>query len=128
MKKSMMANTMMLISLLLILCATDVVAQESSHSASDSRPQLKIGDFAPTFTLQDQHDKRVSLDDFRGKQVILICCVFSFSPEANHDLRALKEEGAKLKKIDQILVISVDSVAVNHAFADTLGFPFLLLS
>jgi thioredoxin-dependent peroxiredoxin len=39
---------------------------------------LKVGDKAPDFTLQSDEGKDVSLEDFKGKRVILF-----FFPKAN---------------------------------------------
>jgi thioredoxin-dependent peroxiredoxin len=39
---------------------------------------LKVGDKAPDFTLSSEEGKEVSLDDFKGKRVVLF-----FFPKAN---------------------------------------------
>lgn len=40
--------------------------------------QLKIGDKAPDFKLQDQHGQTVKLSDYKGKKLLLY-----FYPKAN---------------------------------------------
>jgi peroxiredoxin len=56
--------TSLIASLLVISCAS-LIAR-----AADS-PKAVVGQPAPTFTLQDQDGKPVSLSDFRGKLVVL---------------------------------------------------------
>ena len=38
---------------------------------SDVKPEIKVGDTAPDFTLKDQDQKEVKLSDYRGKVVLL---------------------------------------------------------
>lgn len=90
----------------------------------------KIGNLAPTFTLVDQNDKPVKLQDFRGKQNVLVY----FYPKAMTPgctvqacgLRDVKKELAKLDTA--ILAISPDSVARLAKFSERDALNFTLLS
>jgi peroxiredoxin Q/BCP len=123
MKAKLAAATAFSVTLLLFLVPLRLSSQTATRSI-----QLKVGDSAPDFALEDQDGKSVSLHDFKGKNVILAFYVFSFSPDANQELKALNEDAGKLDGKAQVLAVSMDSVPVNHAFAETLGLKFLLLS
>lgn len=90
---------------------------------------LEIGTQAPDFTLPDQNGTMHSLQDYRGKKVILY-----FYPKDNTagctkqacgfgDLYPqFREKGAV------ILGVSKDSVASHKKFEQKYGLPFTLLS
>lgn len=90
---------------------------------------LEIGTQAPDFTLPDQNGAMHSLQDYRGKKVILY-----FYPKDNTagctkqacgfgDLYPqFREKGAV------ILGVSKDSVASHKKFEQKYGLPFTLLS
>ncbi len=90
----------------------------------------KIANLAPTFTLADQDGKPVKLQDFRGKQNVLVY----FYPKAMTPgctvqacgLRDIKGELAKLDTV--VLAISPDPVAKLKKFAERDALNFTLLS
>jgi|ERR1700683_755725 len=127
MHKKTVAISVIALLLLLSLGSTVSFGQGLGHTDSGSS-HLKLGDLAPDFTLHDQDDKLVSLHDFRGKTVVVVFYVFSFSPTANREVAALSRQAEKLDGKVHVLAISVDSVAVNHAFADAVGLRIPLLS
>jgi len=53
-------------------------AAQQAPAAQVAR-ELKIGDVAPDFTLQDQNRKEVRLSEFRGKPVQVAFYVYAFS-------------------------------------------------
>ena len=59
---------------------------ESAHS----RP-LPAGSRAPAFTLHDTPHSRVSLDDFRGRAVVLVFYVADWQPVATDELAMFAE-------------------------------------
>jgi peroxiredoxin Q/BCP len=89
---------------------------------------LKPGDAAPDFSVQDHHGKQVSLQDFRGKTVVLW-----FYPKA--DTPGCTAEGCSFRDLDAdfkaknavILGVSFDDAAANAAFAKKYNFKFPLL-
>jgi len=91
---------------------------------------LKVGDLAPDFELEDQNGKKVKLSRFRGKKnVLLVFFPFAFSPVCTNELGELKEKEEAILKLDiQILATSVDSTWTLRAFAKELGVGFPLLS
>ncbi len=92
--------------------------------------ELKVGDIAPDFELEDQNGKKVKLSQFRGKKnVILAFFPFAFSPECTNELGELKEKEDTILKLDtQILAASIDSTWTQKAFSKELGVKFPLLS
>jgi len=92
--------------------------------------ELKVGDSAPDFELEDQNGKKVKLSQFRGKKnVFLAFFPFAFSPVCTNELGELKEKEDSILKLDtQILAASIDSTWTQKAFAKELKVRFPLLS
>ena len=64
----------------LCLCALLVVATTASFAQQAPKTQLKTGQPAPDFTLNDTEGKPVKLSDFRGKKnVVLAFYVLAFT-------------------------------------------------
>ena len=93
-------------------------------------PELKVGDMAPDFELEDQNGKKVKLGSFRGKKnVILAFFPAAFSPVCTNELGELREKEKPIMKLDtEILASSVDSVWSEKAFAKELKVKFSILS
>jgi len=92
--------------------------------------QLKVGDQAPDFELEDQNGKKVRLTQYRGKKNVLLAFFpFAFSPVCTNELGELKEKEEPIMRLDtQILAASVDSGWTQKAFAKELGVKFPILS
>ena len=93
-------------------------------------PELKVGDIAPDFELEDQNGKKVKLSTFRGKKNVLLAFFpAAFSPVCTTEIGALKEKEEPIMKLDTaILASSVDSIWSEKAFAKELGVKFSILS
>lgn len=91
---------------------------------------LKVGDTAPDFELEDQSGKKVKLSQFKGKKNLLLAFFpFAFSPVCTNELGELKEKEDAIAKLDtQILAASVDSTWAQKAFAKELKVKFPLMS
>ena len=92
--------------------------------------ELKVGDIAPDFELEDQNGKKIRMSQYKDKRnVILAFFPFAFSPVCTNELGELKEKEDSIKKLDaQILAASIDSTWTQKAFAKELGVKFPLLS
>lgn len=92
--------------------------------------QLKVGDVAPDFELEDQTGRKVRLSQYRGKKNVLLAFFpFAFSPVCTNELGELKEKEGPIVKLDaQILAASVDSAWTQKAFAKELNVRFPMLS
>ena len=92
-------------------------------------PILKVGDDAPTFTLPDSLGNQVSLNDYKGKWVVLYFYPMDDTPgcttEACHfrdDFKSLEAIGAK------VIGVSIDDSFSHKKFAEKYNLPFPLLS
>lgn len=97
---------------------------------AEQPPPPRAGDRAPAFTLTDQHGQSVSLDDFRGKQaVLLVFYPFAFSRVCGSELQAIHEsvEDFQNERV-QVLAASCDALYSLRAYADEAGFGFPLLA
>jgi len=92
--------------------------------------ELRVGDTAPDFELEDQNGKKVKLSNFRGKKNVLLAFFpAAFSPVCTNEMGELKEKEAPILKLDTaILASSVDSIWSEKAFAKELGVKFSILS
>lgn len=90
---------------------------------------LQPGGNAPAFALQDGSTRKVSLADFRGRNVVLAFYPFDWSPVCGDQLalyNELLEEFESLKA--QVLGVSVDSAWCHAAFAKERKYRFPLLA
>jgi len=90
--------------------------------------QLKVGDKAPAFTLQDQNGKKVKLSDFKGKQVLLYFYPKALTGGCTTQSCEVSEALPQLKKLKAVaLGCSPDGPELQKKFDDKykLGFPLL---
>lgn len=90
---------------------------------------LPQGGIAPAFTLQDGSNRKISLADYRGRNVVLVFYPFDWSPVCGDQLalyNELVEEFESLRA--QVLAISVDSVWCHAAFSKDRKYRFPLLA
>lgn len=88
---------------------------------------LKPGDKAPSFTVHDQDGNKVSLEDYRGKRLILYfypkdntpgCTAQACNLRDNYDL--LRQKGF------EVLGVSVDNEKSHKKFEQNYDLPFRL--
>jgi len=90
---------------------------------------LKAGTAAPAFSLASTPDQRVSLDEFRGRPVILVFYPADWSPVCGDQLALYNELAEEFAKFDAaLLAISVDGAWCHLAFAQNRGYRLTLLS
>ncbi|WP_035344406.1 thioredoxin-dependent thiol peroxidase [Alkalihalobacillus hemicellulosilyticus] len=90
---------------------------------------VEIGQAAPTFTLEDVSGERVSLEDFRGKQVVLYFYPKDMTPGCTTqacDFRDHMEDFSALNTV--IIGVSPDPVSRHEKFKDKYNLPFYLLA
>ena len=90
---------------------------------------IQAGSPAPDFKLRDQDGKKVSLDDFRGRTLVLAFYPLDFSPTCTDQLNVYQEVLGELESRGVALVgISVDSAFDKKAFQEHLGITIPLLA
>jgi peroxiredoxin Q/BCP len=90
---------------------------------------LKEGDKAPSFTLDSDSGKKVSLKDFKGKTVILYFYPKDMTSGCTQQACDFRDSFTRLKKKDRVVLgVSKDSVESHEKFRDKYELPFPLLS
>ncbi|MBA3649123.1 MAG: redoxin domain-containing protein [Chitinophagales bacterium] len=88
-----------------------------------------VGELAPDFALYDTDKKKVSLKDYRGKNIVLLFFPFAFSSVCSKELCEVRDNYSFYEKLNApIIAISVDSLYTNAKFKELNKFNFLLLS
>ena len=84
---------------------------------------------APAFTLKDQDDKNVSLNDFKGKDIVLYFYPKDNTSGCTKEACNFRDDFPDFKKLKAVIFgISPDSVSSHKKFADKFNLPFRLLS
>lgn len=90
---------------------------------------LKVGDKAPNFTLIASDKSEVSLEDFKGKKVVLLFFPMAFSGVCTEELCSIRDDIGSYEGLDaQVLAVSVDSFFTLAKFKEIEGYTFPLLS
>ncbi len=90
---------------------------------------IQIGQKAPSFSLYDSEKKKVSLEDFSGKNVVLLFFPFAFSSVCTQELCAVRDNIHLYNNLNaQILGISVDSLYTLDRFKKEQHLDYPLLS
>src|SRR5690348_13944343 len=90
---------------------------------------LQPGQQAPDFTLFDSAKNKVSLQDYKGKKVVLLFFPLAFTSVCTKELCYVRDNITLFNNIDaQVLGISVDSLYTLAKFKEEQGLNFPLLS
>jgi peroxiredoxin Q/BCP len=90
---------------------------------------LKVGDKAPDFQAKDQNGKILSLNDFKGKRLILYFYPKDNTPGCTDEACSLSDGYAELKSMGyEVLGVSADSEKSHQGFIAKHNLPFHLLS
>ncbi len=90
---------------------------------------LHLDQPAPDFALFDTKKKKISLDDFQGKNVVLLFFPFAFSGTCTRELCEMRDNYSFYENMNaEVIGISVDSLYTNAKFKETYQFNFPLLS
>lgn len=88
---------------------------------------LQIGDKAPNFTILNEDDKKISLNDYRGKKLILFFYPKDDSPGCTKEACSLRDNFKQLSKMGfEILGVSPDKPAKHRKFIDKYEFQYSL--
>lgn len=90
---------------------------------------LEIGAEAPDFTLYNTEKKKVSLSEYRGKNVVLLFFPLAFSRICTKELCEMSENYSYYETLNsEVIGISVDSLYTNGKFKELNQIHFPLLS
>jgi peroxiredoxin Q/BCP len=90
---------------------------------------VEEGKAAPAFTLTDAKGKKVSLADFRGKNVVLYFYPKDDTPGCTKEACGFRDSWKELGKLDTIVLgVSADDAASHQKFIGKYKLPFPLLS
>jgi len=90
---------------------------------------LEIGKKAPAFSLKDENGKNVSLNDFKGKKVVLYFYPKDMTSGCTQEACDFRDALPNFRKVKTtVLGVSIDSTASHKKFADKYELPFTLLS
>jgi len=91
--------------------------------------QLKVGDKAPNFTLRNTEKKEISLEDYKGKNVVVLFFPLAFTGVCTQELCSVRDDMSSYKDLSaDILAISVDSLFTLDRFKAEQEYNFDLLS
>ncbi len=91
--------------------------------------KIVIGQQAPGFSLYDSDKKKVSLDDYRGRQVLLLFFPQAFTSTCTKELCSTRDNISLYNQVNaQVFGISVDSVYTLAKYKEEQQLNFPLLS
>lgn len=90
---------------------------------------IQIGQTAPEFSLFNTEKNKISLSDYKGKNVVLLFFPLAFSGVCTKELCSMRDDIATYSGLDaEILGISIDSLFSLGRFKAENQLPFELLS
>ena len=90
---------------------------------------LEIGSKAPTFSLPDQNGTMHSLEDYRGKKVVLYFYPKDMTSGCTSQACNFRDLYPQFQEKGAVVLgVSKDSVESHKRFEETHGLPFTLLS
>ena len=90
---------------------------------------VTVGEKAPNFTLNSTLDKEVSLEDYRGKNVVLTFYPLDFSPTCSMQLPEYSGRKDDFAKLDaEVIGVNRDSVYTHKAWSQEFNIEIPLLA
>ncbi|MGC6470130.1 MAG: thioredoxin-dependent thiol peroxidase [Flavobacteriales bacterium] len=90
---------------------------------------LKEGDKAPNFSVVNQDDQLLTLENFKGKKLILYFYPKDNTPGCTAESCNLRDNYSELQSLGfEVLGVSADSISSHKKFIDKFDLPFNLLS
>ena len=91
--------------------------------------ELKVGDKAPNFTLRNTQKEEVSLENYKGKNVVLLFFPLAFTGTCTTELCSMRDDIATYENLNaEILAVSVDSLFTLEQYKKMHNYNFQLLS
>ncbi len=96
---------------------------------TENMTTLKVGDKAPVFSGIDQNENKISLEDFKGKKVILYFYPKDNTPGCTAEACDLRDSyNMWLDKGYVVIGVSPDSVKAHQKFVEKYELPFPLIA
>lgn len=90
---------------------------------------LQTGEMAPLFSLYNSEKELVSLEDYRGKNVLILFFPLAFTNVCTAELCSIRDGLSEYEALNtEILAISVDSPQTLNQYKKSQLYNFLLLS
>ncbi|MGZ8198096.1 MAG: peroxiredoxin [Burkholderiales bacterium] len=97
--------------------------------ARTTRNRPKAGEPAPAFSLEDQNGTRITLDEFRGKWLVLYFYPRDDTPGCTEQAMRFRNAMREMEALGAVVCgVSVDSSESHAAFARKHKLPFALLA
>jgi len=97
--------------------------------AKELKFKLKEGDKAPEFSVNTNGGGKISLADYKGKNVILYFYPKDDTPGCTKEACAFRDNFSEFKKRGAIVLgVSPDSVKSHDKFVEKFKLPFILLA
>jgi mycoredoxin-dependent peroxiredoxin len=89
---------------------------------------ITTGEQAPEFDLEETHDRRVRLTDFRGRSnVLLVFHPFAFTAVCEEEARDLQENLPSFESAEtDVVLVACDPAPARQAWKEKLGLTFTL--
>ena len=90
---------------------------------------LEVGNKAPSFTLMGDDGKEYSLEDYKGKKVLLYFYPKDNTPGCTKEACSLRDWNSEIiKRGVTVMGVSKDTIQSHNKFRDKHGLNFVLLS
>ena len=90
---------------------------------------IRIGEPAPDFTLFDTEKNKISLTDFKGKNVVLLFFPLAFTSTCTTELCNIRDNMQLYSSLQaEVIGISVDSLFVLNRYKKEHNFEFTFLN
>jgi len=91
--------------------------------------KLKVGDVAPAFSAATSGGGKISLADFKGKNVVLYFYPRDDTPGCSKEACAFRDHFAEFRKKGAVVLgVSTDPVKSHDKFVEKFKLPFVLLA
>ncbi len=105
------------------------IAQKAENKFVAHSTSIKIGNKAPDFSAKNQNGETISLNDFKGKNIVLYFYPKDNTPGCTLEACSLKDEYQYLTKQNYIVLgVSADDEKMHKKFAEKYELPFSLLA
>src|ERR1035437_383256 len=90
---------------------------------------IEVGQRAPKFKMYDTEKIKHLLEDYKGRNVVLLFFPFAFTTTCTQEMSKMRDENAMYGKLSADVVgVSVDSLFTLKKWKEELHIPFTLLS